>query len=226
MRKVEMFGDSILRGVMYDGTRKKYCLCGDRAFADLQSRGLEVRNHAKMGATIEDGLARVQRVLPEGTDASDTTVLLEFGGNDCDYRWDEVAEDPTGSFLPNLPSEKFLEQYRKAIRWAKARGARVALTSLVPINASRYFEWISRGRNASNILRWLGDKSMLYRWQEQYSRLVERLSFEMDCPMIDERDAFLKSHQFTDLLCEDGIHPTQAGHDLFRRTIADFCLGE
>ena len=38
----------------------------------------------------------------------------------------------------------------------------------------------------------------------------------------DTRQVFLQSHRFNDLLCADGIHPTQAGHDLIGEHIAAY----
>ena len=63
--------------------------------------------------------------------------------------------------------------------------------------------------------------NFLYRWQEYYNDLVCRLSRELSCPLLDLRPEFLRSPVFPSLISADGIHPTQAGHDLVHRCALD-----
>ena len=154
-----------------------------------------------------------------GTCDGDTTVLFCFGGNDCDYDWKAISEDPDGEHLPHTPSEKFIDQYCTAIRKAQSAGARVAMTSLPPLEQERYFSFITRGLSAENILHWLGDTDHLYRWQEYYNSMVAQLSRAFGCRLVDLRTEFLKSRVFPTLIGADGIHPTQAGHDLIHHTV-------
>ena len=105
---------------------------------------------------------------------------------------------------------------------AVATGATVMMANMIPIDAERYMQTISKGNSYENILSWLGDVSMLYRFQEHYNRLVEQLSMETGCPLIDLRGAFLLSHDYKALISSDGIHPTEAGHDLIEKTLRDF----
>ena len=176
-----------------------------------------MENNAKMGATIDAGLKQLDRKL--GTCDGDTTVLFCFGGNDCDYDWKAISEDPDGEHLPHTPSEKFIDQYCTAIRKAQSAGARVAMTSLPPLEQERYFSFITRGLSAENILHWLGDTDHLYRWQEYYNAMVAQLSRAFGCRLVDLRAEFLKSRVFPTLIGADGIHPTQAGHDLIHHTV-------
>ena len=62
----------------------------------------------------------------------------------------------------------------------------------------------------------------LFRWQSYYNDIVMEIAAEEKCPVIDLRNAFLQTDDYKSLLCEDGIHPNQAGHDLIVRTITDF----
>ncbi len=219
MKRLELYGDSILKGVMYVPEQGRYRLCDDGRFSPVEEQGYAVRNHSRMGATIRKGISSLERA--EHYD-EDTLVVLEYGGNDCDYDWQQIANDPNGSFLPHTPEGEFLDGYRRAVELAREKGAQVAILSMIPIDAQKYFSWISRNTNAQNILHWLGDVSMLSRWQEYYSRLVEGLAKALHCPLIDTRQVFLQSHRFNDLLCADGIHPTQAGHDLIGEHIAAY----
>ena len=144
MKNLKIFGDSIIKGVTYNG--QSYHLCQEHDFDTLRAQGVTVENNAKMGATIDAGLKQLDRKL--GTCDGDTTVLFCFGGNDCDYDWKAISEDPDGEHLPHTPSEKFIDQYCTAIRKAQSAGARVAMTSLPPLEQERYFSFITRGLSA------------------------------------------------------------------------------
>ena len=162
MKNLKIFGDSIIKGVTYNG--QSYHLCQEHDFDALAAQGVTVENYAKMGATIDAGLKQLDRKL--GACGGETTVLFCFGGNDCDYDWKAISEDPDGEHLPHTPSEQFIDRYCTAIRKAQSAGARVAMTSLPPLEQERYFSFITRGLSAENILHWLGDTDHLYRWQE------------------------------------------------------------
>ena len=215
MKKLLIFGDSIIKGVTYNG--QSYHLCQQHDFDALAAQGVTVENNAKMGATIADGLRQISRKLKPCAD--DTAVLFCFGGNDCDYNWKDISDAPDGEHLPHTPQEQFVDDYCTAIRAARDAGAKVAMTSLPPLEQERYFAHITKGLSAENILHWLGDTDHLYRWQEYYSTLVSQLSRAFGCQLVDLRAEFLKSRTFPDLIGADGIHPTQTGHDLIHRTV-------
>ena len=221
MKKLEIYGDSILRGVMYCPETGRYDLCRKNRFAPLAEYGIEAKNNARMGATIDRGFELLKRNLASG--AEDTLVLLEFGGNDCDFHWADVSANPDGEFQPNTPMDRFTRTYGEMIRFVREKGGTPVIASLVPIDAEKYMNWITRNLNYQNILRWLGDVSMLSRWQEYYSHLAERLAYEHHCPLLDLRRSFLLTHDYRDMICEDGIHPTLRGHELIDRELFAFC---
>ena len=110
MKNLKIFGDSIIKGVTYNG--QSYHLCQEHDFDTLRAQGVTVENNAKMGATIDAGLKQLDRKL--GSCDGDTTVLFCFGGNDCDYDWKAISEDPDGEHLPHTPSETHLHIYSLA----------------------------------------------------------------------------------------------------------------
>ena len=217
MKQIFIFGDSILKGVTYSEEAGRHKLLPGR-FSTLSDRGYEVRNCSLMGATVEEGLTMLRRKLTDP--ASDAAVLLEYGGNDCDYRWADISADPSAAHKPKTPLEDFTRRYGELVSYAREKGASVFICNLVPLDADKYMNWISRGLNYEKILGWLGDPSMLYRWHEHYSRTTEKLAEKLACPLIDLRQPFLMSHRYRDLLSGDGIHPTAAGHALIEETVA------
>lgn len=52
---IYLWGDSIGKGVIYNPERKRYCLAQHRCSKALSAAGLNLDNHAQMGATVLDG---------------------------------------------------------------------------------------------------------------------------------------------------------------------------
>ncbi len=219
MKQIYIFGDSILKGVTYSEEAGRHKLLPDR-FPVLSGLGYEVKNCSVMGATIEEGITLLRRKLLTDTTAGETTVLLEYGGNDCDYRWADISADPAAPHQPKTPLDTFTRLYGELVGLAREKGASVYICNLVPLDAQKYMQWISRGLDYDRILGWLGDSSMLYRWHEFYSRTTEQLAARLACPLIDLRMPFLMRHDYQNLLSGDGIHPTAEGHMLVDTTIA------
>ncbi|MBQ3708559.1 MAG: SGNH/GDSL hydrolase family protein [Clostridia bacterium] len=221
MKRILIFGDSILRGIYVDEETRVHRLYRERIGNLSASTGCEVKNCSVMGATVETGEELLRRKFqPEDGDGP-ATVIFEFGGNDCDYKWQDISANPGGEFSPNTPADRFIAGYGKCIEYAKSLGSRVFLCNLVPLDAGRYIEWISRNLSKANILSWLGDTSMLYRWQEYYNRTAEQIAAKYGCPLIDIRSPFLMSHSYSGLLSPDGIHPTVEGHRVIDGLIAE-----
>lgn len=220
MNKLVIFGDSILKGVIYSSEKKKYELSSDNKYEELQKYGVSVVNNCKMGATIDKGLSILEKRLTDCDDG--TTVLFEYGSNDCDYDWNRISAEPESEHLPFTPESEFTEKYQTAINYAKSKGAKVVISTLIPISAQKFMNWISRGKSYDNILKWLGDVDHLARWQLHYNDIVGNIAADNGCEVLDLRHPFaLKNHGGV-LLCEDGIHPTQAGHNLLVNTLSKF----
>lgn len=217
MKKLIIYGDSILRGVTFSEERRRHILVGDSELSMVSELGCEVKNRSRMGATITRGLDMIDSTIEECKEGD--VVLFEYGGNDCDYEWGEISDNPEGSYIPHTPEDKFTKEYAIAIEKIRERGATPILSTLVPVDAERYIKWITRNNSYENIMKWLGDTSMLYRWQERYNRLVESIARCFGCQILDLREKFLLSHNYKSLISADGIHPSEEGHMLIRREI-------
>ena len=79
MKKLMIFGDSIIKGVTYSG--QSYHLCQNHDFDTIAAQGVTVENHARMGATIDVSSGReahyIPRVLPTVTPVPTATPTLE-----------------------------------------------------------------------------------------------------------------------------------------------------
>lgn len=220
IHSVCVFGDSVAKGVVLDSVLKKYILLKD-SFANRVKSGadLVMQNYSKFGSTVTKGLQTLTKHQDELKKYD--YIALEFGGNDCDFNWANVSAEPNGNHQPNTPLGVFVQKYSQMINEIKASGSCPVLLTLPPIDAKRYFAWISRGLNADNILHWLGDVERIYRWHEMYNLAVCRLAKDSQTPLIDISTAFLEMPNYQKLICDDGIHPNEMGHELISRTIND-----
>jgi lysophospholipase L1-like esterase len=218
INSVCIFGDSISKGVIFDETKNKYCFLKESfAFLLEKCQPIKISNFARFGCTISKGSDIIKNHLQE-LGKFDYTVL-EFGGNDCDFDWAEVADSPEEKHLCKTPLLQFRDQYISLIELVLENGSKPILLTLPPIDPKRYFKWVSRGLNANNILAFLGDVQNIFSWQSSYSTVISELAETYKIPLIDIRYAFLEEKNFSEYLCDDGIHPNSKGHLLISKTI-------
>ena len=219
---VVVWGDSLAKGVIWNDDRKRlgYSKVTAAQIA-AEKLGIEVLNHAKFGYTAPQGLEMMERDVEEGLTCD--TAFLEFGGNDCNFKWAEISEQPDAKHDPATTPESFLASLRSMVRWLYARGIEPVLMTLPPIDAERYFRFLVGDKlNEKNILRWLGDVHQIYRFQEMYSLLIEKVAREYQVRLLDLRQRCLAKNGFLkDMICEDGLHLTEEGQMFVGEQIAD-----
>lgn len=222
-RRISVWGDSILKGVVLDETDGRYRVlennCVDR-FAAIT--GTAITNHAGFGMTAGKALERIKRAIARNIPAKDEIVLLEYGGNDCDFQWAEVAANPDGVHLPKTPIDQFGAVLQSIIDLFKSLHIRPILMALPPLEPGKYFAWLSRGLNADNLRSWLGDINRIYRWQEAYNSIVGQTANDNDLRLIDVRKNFLVSADYGSLICADGIHPNAAGQETILESVLSY----
>ena len=216
--QIGIFGDSISKGIVLDAETHRYSSL-KKEITEWISPSTALHNFSVMGSTIQKGLSIITRHTDQL--ASYQNVFLEFGGNDCDFDWQAVSDHPEEAHLPKIAAETFAENYRALVKLLRQAGSSFWMTSLVPLEAHRFLNHVSQGRSKENILSWLGDADRIFRWQEYYNDLVCRLARELSCPLLELRPEFLKDPAFPTLISNDGIHPTQKGHDLVHRCVEE-----
>jgi len=213
-KTIGIWGDSILKGVVFDDIKAGYSLLKESCVQIAgRALGLSVVNRSRFGSTVGKGRQMLEKALADGLDCD--AVLLEYGGNDCDFDWEKVSEEPDAPHTPNTELSRFRQLYTDIINTLKERGIQPILMTLPPIDASRYLSWITRtGLSRERILKFLGDTQTIYRYQEMYSYAVSEIARRMNCLLIDVRSAFLKRRDCASLICVDGIHPNERGQQL------------
>ena len=164
-RQVTLLGDSILKGIQVDLGDRRYRTHNEINMEALESEfQLSIHNDAHFGATVRKGSRLLDRMLARKLPCD--MMVMDFGGNDCDFRWKEIAEDPTGDHQPNVPLPEFVELYREMIRRVRSHGIRPILTNLPPLDSERFFNWWCGDLDKEAVMRWLGDVGNIYVWQE------------------------------------------------------------
>ncbi|NMA66075.1 MAG: SGNH/GDSL hydrolase family protein [Clostridiaceae bacterium] len=221
IKKIEVWGDSVLKGIIYDEKRNRYKrLEQNTAIEKIAELGLDVKNKTKFGMTAPKAKNLMLKELKKGIDTQ--MAIIEFGGNDCDFKWAEVAENPDGDHKPNTGLELFKNCIKDMVKACRCYGITPVLMNLPPIHSVRYFNWISKGLNKNAILKWLVDIDVIYRHHETYNLAIMNLSKSLSCDLIDVRTPFLEKKDYYNYLCEDGIHPNEKGHILINQIISDF----
>ena len=143
-----VFGDSVLKGVIYENNIYKV---SQNRFSNIceDILGVPIENKAKFGSTISIGKNIIFKNIELIKETkSKYVVMVEFGGNDCDYK-------------------KFNNRVHWNIsvsyRWIKKIWKEPVLLSLPPIDSTKYFDYISKKLNADNILKWMEGNKKLFK---------------------------------------------------------------
>lgn len=224
INKIGVWGDSILKGVIFDEKAGKYRPSDDSAVNILKRDFLavDIKNNSRFGCTAPKAEKNLEHFLENGYHAD--AVLLEFGGNDCDFNWAEVSAAPHSEHEPNTPLSKFIESMHNMVNNLIKHKITPVLMNLPPISAERYFNWITipENVNAENVLFWLKEKQVIYRQQENYSHAIDNMARQYNIPLIDVREPFLEIRDYENYLCVDGIHLNEKGQALMSKTIENF----
>ena len=116
--------------------------------------------------------------------------------------------------------QRFERLYELAVKKLQAAGATVVVSTLPPISSQKFYEFLSRGLDRQRIMCWLKDRGRLGLWQRDYSEIARKVASRTGCAVLDLRKAAKKAG-WDRLIGADGLHPTEEGHILLRRTVED-----
>ena len=225
--RIAALGDSITKGVVLND-QNRYS-AAEQSFLDIISNELDLRidNYGKFGCTVGYGNSVIER---HATDIAESDyTFIEYGGNDCDFDWIKIAQDPHGEHKARTPLEEFTEELSSLVAKIRELGSVPVLITLPPILSDTYFSFFSRSMSdeqKNNIKEWLGgDIGIITRWHESYNRALFQVANQTRTQIIDITTPFDTFRgDLTSLYCADGIHPNARGHKLIAHTIINMYL--
>ncbi len=222
MKSVVVYGDSILKGIVLNTQTGRHAPAHGTAYETIgKTFGLDITNRAHFGYTVREGEREVDRDLEEGRIYE--YALIEFGGNDSDFRWGEVEGSPSTHHDPKVTVDEYTKRLKSIIEKLRAVGTKPILMTLPPVCSKNFLSFICKnGLSRERIMSFLGDEDRIYRHQEMYSLAASKLSYELNVPLCDVRSEFLCRKNFISLMCGDGIHPNGAGQLLTACTFYEF----
>lgn len=105
-----VFGDPVLKGVIYENNIYKV---SQNRFSNIceDILGVPIENKAKFGSTISIGKNIIFKNIELIKETKSKYVVMEFGGNDCDYNWREISENPDKEHYSKSSITQFIEIY-------------------------------------------------------------------------------------------------------------------
>ena len=212
MIKIAALGDSLTKGVVLTD-KNRYSLL-EHSFIDIISNELDlyIENYGKFGSTVDFGNHVIER--HSDTISSADYTFLEYGGNDCDFDWAKIADNPASEHHPKTILEAFREKFIYLIQKIRELGSRPVIISLPPIDSDTYFSFFSRFMNEDqkeNVMNWLGGNRTLFEIAETSKVQI----IDITTPF-KNYEGSLKA-----LYCQDGIHPNAEGHRLIAGSISN-----
>ena len=221
--RIEVVGDSILRGIQVDGATGRYVISNniDTVYLAKKHR-LSISNRSSFGCTVTRGYNVVKRFLEQG--GSCDVVIMDFGGNDCDFNWKEIAENPYAHHDPRTPEAEFRRVYAELIHLLRIHGISPVITTLPPLDAELFFRWFCDGLNTENIMKWLKRREVIFEHHAAYSQVAAEIAKEEGVSLVDIRNAFLRDgqKQLNRFLCCDGTHPNTEGQRIITEVFDAF----
>lgn len=219
--RAKIYGDSIMKGTILDAGYRYYAIMNEYLVKLYNRFGIEAENRARFGITVQRGHSILLRDIDEGLDCE--LALVEFGGNDSDFKWNEISMEPDKEHLPLTSMADFKQNIAAMTEELRAQGVQPIMMTLPPIEPNRYLDFVSRnGNSRENILKWLGYVEKIYETHKSYSDAVAEIAQERMVPLVDVRSAFPSGDALGEYMCIDGVHPDKKGYQLIADSFASF----
>lgn len=225
--KITVFGDSIGKGITTDNGKIE-TLSGNAVELVESKYGVKIDNRSVYGQSLKRICQRglIDKYINELDGSYKNVVALELGGNDADFNWRGVAENPSVCHLPNTPIKDFTNLYGESIKKLNKAGVKVVVCTIVPIDSERFFNRVIGSLADKNkVLEFFkGDFNTIHRHQEMFNNEILKNAYLSGASVIDLRQKFLDTNDFENLMCLDGIHPNEVGHVQIFNAIDEFLI--
>ncbi len=221
--KIVALGDSIIKGVLFskeENGRGQYSL-SDNNIVDNVANQLhgESVNLGKMGCTIDLGARILNRHL--NVLGGSKYIIMCYGGNDSDYNWQAIANNPRKEHHPKTPLTVFENTYKTLVYQVREMGLIPIILSLPPMDPQKYFDFFTStftDKQRANVLKWLnGSVETIRAGHELYNDVVKRVAESTNSTLIDVTTPLGNGVGY---LCPDGIHPNAAAQNKIAQIIS------
>ncbi|MCO7126810.1 SGNH/GDSL hydrolase family protein [Sporolactobacillus shoreicorticis] len=217
--KLICFGDSVTRGITF--VRGRFKIIRENYPALLQRFLGEEDEVINKGVFNDNSDLMVQRLDHDVLEEHPDLVLINVGGNDCNFSWDQVAKLPDSEHVPIVPIDRYLSNIKLMIDRISAAGALPVILSLLPLDPARYYQSLMTHYSHS-IGHWIGMCGGIEHWHGMYNRALKEFCKKSGTTLIDVRSAFKRKGDLSELINEDGLHPTAQGYKAFAEIVAGY----
>ncbi|KAB7671122.1 SGNH/GDSL hydrolase family protein [Bacillus sp. B1-b2] len=212
--KIICFGDSLTRGVTYVKGRvrilkENYPALLERKLLSSYSEDLVILNK---GVFNDNSHLLIKRLEKDVISHKPDYVLINIGGNDCNFNWPEVVKDPNNSHMPIVSIHDYLANVRKIITTLKEFNIKPVIITLPPLNPVKYYKFLA-SQNGTSISHWICSCGGIEYWHSLYNTHLNSLIKELHLECIDIREGLMKVVDYQELFSEDGIHLNQQGYN-------------
>jgi len=217
MKKIAVFGDSILKGAVTGYSDHLFDILPENSLTLAQKNvEFELFNDSVFGSVISKSQRRLNKFFEKGEKAD--IVIIESGGNDCDYDFLSMIKNGETSVPQRTPLADFLRILDEMVQTVKENGAMPVIMTMPSLVADRWYNHITRALDESGKAKvdsFLGENPVdkLSKNHEVYNLNLMEYCRKNDIFMIDMRKALLDAPDYRKLMCQDGIHPNQAGYE-------------
>lgn len=207
--KIICFGDSVTRGITFVHGRFKIV---KENYPVLLQRFLGEKDEViNKGVFNDNSDLLIRRLDKDVLRLAPDLVLIHIGGNDCNFQWDQVEKLPEEEHVPIVPLNRYLENMKKLVERIRGADSNPVILSLLPLDPTRYYRTLMT-RYSHSIGHWISYCGGIEHWHGMYNRALKNLMTKMEVPVLDIRNAFKKKGDFSELINEDGLHPSPEGY--------------
>lgn len=222
-----IFGDSLMRSVMPERAGD-YHANEYIGFPEMEKEyGITIKNYAMPTFTTERVLmwakATMERELAAGNIPD--AVIIECGGNDCDFDWKFFVESEGERYEHRCSLEKFSRDYRELISLFIEKGISVIVAAAPHIATEKYLDYI---KNADENIKRLEEKlpkpDEMRALYLEYEKQMFLAAEEADCDVIWLQEYFEELDNPAKYFSADGMHPNVQGYELIGKSFRNYLV--
>lgn len=215
IKKIAVFGDSILKGAvtginsghLFDVVEENSLVIAQKKF------NFELQNYSVFGNTIIKGQRKLNAIL--GRSEKFDLGIIEFGGNDCDYDWGKIIENPNEQHSQKVPLKDFLSILKEMVLTLRNNQITPLIMTMPPLVNDFWFNHLCKNYEKEKILTFVkNNENKFYQNHEIYNLSLIEFAVKNKIQFVDMRREFLLQSDNRDFMCLDGIHPNQKGYEL------------